>query len=727
MLNSGSPEKITMRKSTDQGVTFGSAVTVANLTTTGSNGDLGITVSGSNSTSVRSNAFPQAAVTSNGIYVTFNDKSTTTGDKADVFLASSTNGGTTWTKTKLNDDATTRDQWQPALAVTPDGNHVGVFWYDRRLDSNDGLIDRYGVIGSVSGSSITFGSNFRISDTSFPAVVGQDPLINTSYMGDYDVAVADNSGFYLTWGDNRLADSSHANQPDVRFSKIALVGTTHLSVTATSSSTTAGSPFSVTVQALDGNGAVDPTYTGTVHFTSSDHGAGVSLPSDYTFTGTDAGVHTFTNGVTLVTAGNQTVTATDASNGSVNGTVTETVVAAAANHFSVTAPPNVTAGVPFSFTVTALDPFGNQATSYTGTANFATSDLGGTMPGPYAFTATDAGTHTFTGGATLNTTGSQTISATDSVAGTITGSASVNVSQLIQATKFAVTPSVSSTTAGTVFSVTVTAQNDSGATATGYRGTVHFTSSDTQPGVVLPADYTFTAADNGVHIFSNSVKLITAGAQTVTATDTVTSTIAGSAAVTINPGAATHLGIAAPSSARVNVAFTITVTALDAYNNAATGYRGTVHFRSSLSRTKLPGDYTFTAADNGVHTFTNGVTFTRTGTGTLTATDRSNSSIQGSATISVTNSPLAGPGSPIDADGGIDEVMQEILDANPNIDFDHGHVIKTVLQELNDDGTLSAFLASGKRPTRKELIALLLNEIEAYLAGSDSYGSFAWI
>src|SRR5207248_3024559 len=82
---------------------FGAAVTVSTLTSTGSNGDLGLTVSNTNSTAFRTNAFPQAAVTPNGIYVTFNDKGTTTGDKADIFLAKSTDGGATWSKVKLND------------------------------------------------------------------------------------------------------------------------------------------------------------------------------------------------------------------------------------------------------------------------------------------------------------------------------------------------------------------------------------------------------------------------------------------------------------------------------------------------------------------------------------------------------------------------------------------------------------------------------------------------
>ena len=52
-------------------------------------------------------------------------------------------------------------------------------------------------------------------------------------------------------------------------------------------------------------------------------------------------------------------------------------------------------------------------------------------------------------------------------------------------------------TAGAVGSFTVTAKNFNGTTNTGYRGTVAFTSSD--PHAVLPGNYTFTAADQGVH------------------------------------------------------------------------------------------------------------------------------------------------------------------------------------------------------------------------------------
>jgi hypothetical protein len=73
---------------------------------------------------------------------------------------------------------------------------------------------------------------------------------------------------------------------------------------------------------------------------------------------------------------------------------------------------------------------------------------------------------------------------------------------------------------GTPFDVTITALDPYGNTAVNYQGTVTFSTSDTDPGIVLPADYTFTAADAGVHTFTGGVTLITPGDQTLTATDT---------------------------------------------------------------------------------------------------------------------------------------------------------------------------------------------------------------
>src|SRR5206468_2243455 len=96
----------------------------------------------------------------------------------------------------------------------------------------------------------------------------------------------------------------------------------------------------------------------------------------------------------------------------------------------------------------------------------------------------------------------------------------------------------STTTAGAAQNFTVTARDAFGNTAVGYTGTVHFTSSDGQ--AVLPANYTFTGGDAGVHTLNATLK--TAGTQSITATDTVSGAITGAqSGISVNAAAATKL------------------------------------------------------------------------------------------------------------------------------------------------------------------------------------------
>ena len=133
----------------------------------------------------------------------------------------------------------------------------------------------------------------------------------------------------------------------------------------------------------------------------------------------------------------------------------------------------------------------------------------------------------------------------------------------------------SPTTAGVAGTFTVTAEDAYGNTTPAYAGTVKFTSSDAQ--AVLPSIATLV---NGVGSFGATPR--TAGAQSLTATDTSNPAITGSqAGITVKPAAASELSVSAPSVATAGTAFSVTVTALDPYGNTAIGYRGTVHFTSS--------------------------------------------------------------------------------------------------------------------------------------------------
>jgi uncharacterized repeat protein (TIGR03803 family) len=195
---------------------------------------------------------------------------------------------------------------------------------------------------------------------------------------------------------------------------------------------------------------------------------------------------------------------------------------------------------------------------------------------------------------------------------------------------FQVTGFPSPTTAGVAQSFTVTTQNADGSLATGFTGTIHFTSSD--PHAVLPADYTFTPYDRGVHTFS--VTLETAGSRSITATD---GSITGSeAGIVVNPAAAAQLILSEPATVKSGAAFSMTLTVEDAYGNVVTGYVGTVHFSSSDSTSTLPANYTFTAADAGVHTFTYLTTLRKKSKQTtITVTDLLNSALTTTDDITV--------------------------------------------------------------------------------------------
>ncbi len=417
----------------------------------------------------------------------------------------------------------------------------------------------------------------------------------------------------------------------------------HLVVSSLPAATPTGKPVSVTVTAEDVLRNTDTNYLGTVHFTSSSGVTADVLPADYTFVAGDKGVHTFT-GVTLNTAGtNKTITATDTTTNSINGSASVQVGAPATN-LSITAPPTANTGAPFDVTVTAQSGNGlATAFGYTGTVHFISSDAAAGLPADYTFTPADAGSHIFKG-VTLKTTGSKTVIATDTLNPTITGSAPVTVAAPAPATQLAITAPANAA-AGGPFSIIVTALDASNTTATGYTGTVNFASSGAAAGG-LPADYTFTTGvggDNGVHTFTNGVTLKTIGSSPVIATDNVTPTITGTAPVTVAaPAPATHLAITAPANAAAGGPFSVTVTAqsgLPADTITAPNYLGTVHFTSDDAAAGLPADYTFVAGDRGVHTFT-GVTLKTVGaTKTVTATDTTTPTITGTTPLVQVGAP----------------------------------------------------------------------------------------
>jgi len=286
----------------------------------------------------------------------------------------------------------------------------------------------------------------------------------------------------------------------------------------------AGVAFSITVTAQNMASATVPTYKGTVHFTSSDPGA--TLPADYTFVAADNGVHVF-NGVSLVTLGSQSITATDTVSNTLTGSANVTVAPGPATHLSVAAPANTTAGVSFNFTVTAQDAGNNTATGFADTVHFTSSDAQAVLP---ANNTLSSGVRTFS--ATLKTSGSQSITASDTANLQLAGNSGVIAVATAAASKYSLTLPPTATI-NTPFTLRLVAQDAFNNTVKSYAGTAHFTTTDAAGGVVLPANYTFQPADNGQKTFANGATLQTAGAQSVTATDTLNAGITATVPITV--------------------------------------------------------------------------------------------------------------------------------------------------------------------------------------------------
>ncbi len=323
---------------------------------------------------------------------------------------------------------------------------------------------------------------------------------------------------------NGTATSGPADEPVT----ITPAAATHLTVSAPAT-VTAGSPFSVTVSAEDQFNNLSTTYRGTVHFTTTDAGSGVVLPADYTFTSGDNGTHTFTNSVTLVTAGPQAVTVTDTTTGSVTG-ASGTITVTAATPTIATAPQPATATVGSSIadqaTVTGGDnPMGTVTFDLynnpngTGAPLFTdTEPLSGGAATSAGYTATATGTDYWV--ATYNGDGSNSTVTSGSALEPVVITAAVGPPSIAQAFSPASVP------LNGVSTLTFTLTNPNGGTAL---AGVAFT--DTLPsGLVVsaPNGLTDTCGGTAGASVGGATISLTGGSVAASATCTVAVSVTGS-------------------------------------------------------------------------------------------------------------------------------------------------------------------------------------------------------
>ncbi len=409
-------------------------------------------------------------------------------------------------------------------------------------------------------------------------------------------------------------------------------------ITGHPATTVAGTKNNFTVFATDAYGNRSNNYTGTVAFTSSDPlvSGGNGLPNQYSFLASDAGIHAFTNGAQLKTAGVQAISVTDLTTGFTGSQTGILVTATVGSGLTLAGFPNpTTAGAPGTFVVTARDQFGNVASSYKGTVQFSTTDAqskaGNGLPANYTFVAGDNGVHAFVNGGTLKTAGLQSITATDTATATIAGKQSGILVTPDAASTLALVGYPSPVTAGSANPFSVTARDRFGNLTTNYTGTVLFGSSDPQvgPNKGLPISYTFTPADAGTKTFAAALR--TAGVQSLTATDIVSPGLTGTQNnITVTAGALSRLTVAGyPTPVVAGLNTGLTVSAADAFGNPVANFTGTVQFTTSDAQGTVPSAYAFVPADNGRKSFGSGFVLRTAGLQSIIGTISGNAALTG--------------------------------------------------------------------------------------------------
>jgi hypothetical protein len=341
---------------------------------------------------------------------------------------------------------------------------------------------------------------------------------------------------------------------------------------------TAGTAFTETLSAGDAYG--NPV-TGTLCVTFS--GPGNSPKGNLPAYPAAGGCGTGVSSVTFSSSGSATASITlfdaqtiaiGATVGSVNGsTGSFTVNPGAAASFTVPTPGVQTAAIGFTETITAYDQWGNAATGYSGTPSITGPHPSpkGTGPayGPMSFSSAVAFVSI-----TLYDAETTSLTVSDGTVSGNSGTFSVNAA-LFQLG--AANPGLQ--TAGAPFNLSLTATDSynnalSGSVCVTFSGP---SNSPSSKAAAYPPAGTCGTGESSVTFSSTgsaTVPVTLFDAQTTSITATQGSLTGATGNFTVDPAAAAAFTVPNPGAQTAGTAFTETITALDQWGNAATGYSG---------------------------------------------------------------------------------------------------------------------------------------------------------
>jgi streptogramin lyase len=374
-------------------------------------------------------------------------------------------------------------------------------------------------------------------------------------------------------------------------------------ITQPQTSETAGSPFGIEVEAEDQYGNLVTNYDGTVTAAIS---GGVSL-SGGTSEQASGGIADFTNLIVDQAGSGYKWTAAATSLSSATTDTFSVTPAAPAQLVMPSQPPtSITAGKTFGLSVAIEDAYRNVVTSDDAPVDISLSLNQGVAPliGTQSLTAVD-GLVSFSGLAEDAAASGYTIVASSAGLNTIISNP-IDVTPAT-ATQLVVTvPAPRSMAAGSAFGMQVSAEDQYGNVVTGYNGTISVAlAADPSNATLLGGPFVMTPTAGNAN-FSPHLMLDTAASgYTLVATSNGLTPV-DSGAITITPGAATHLAVVAQPPSTVpssSTAFGFVVAAEDQYGNVATSYSGQIQVATPAGSGASLGGTTSVTVGAGLATF----------------------------------------------------------------------------------------------------------------------------
>lgn len=130
--------------------------------------------------------------------------------QADIMMIKSSDGGATWSQaTRVNQDVTNADQFQPYIAVTQAGQLVVTF-FDRRNDPDNLMIDEYMARSADGGETW---KETRLSHDMWDPNVNPPISSSGEFIGDYQGLVANTCTAIPFFNDTHLANDPHRDAP----------------------------------------------------------------------------------------------------------------------------------------------------------------------------------------------------------------------------------------------------------------------------------------------------------------------------------------------------------------------------------------------------------------------------------------------------------------------------------------------------------------------------------